>query len=77
MPLLSLTQNTTVLSLLAKRAITSTDTKAEQLDGIVIRHAAHTALAMTTNDYCTIEQTVATIPYTRSKPMDHFYYFFT
>jgi hypothetical protein len=44
MPLLSLTQNTTVLSYYkAKQSHYSTDTKAEQLDGIVIRHAAHTA----------------------------------
>jgi hypothetical protein len=43
MPLLSLTQNTTVLSLAKRSNHTSTETKAEQLDGIVIRHAAHTA----------------------------------
>jgi hypothetical protein len=55
---------------------TSTETKAEQLDGIVIRHAAHTALAMTTNDYCTIEANRCNNTlYTRSKPMDHFIFF--
>jgi hypothetical protein len=76
MPLLSLTQNTTVLSLLRAEAITLAETKAEQLDGIVIRHAAHTA-AMTTNDYCTIgANRCNNTLYTRSKPMDHFYYFF-
>jgi hypothetical protein len=55
MPLLSLAKHDSTIITSEASNHTSTETKAEQLDGIVIRHAAHTALAMTTNDYCTIE----------------------
>jgi hypothetical protein len=43
MPLLSLTQTRQYYHYYEQSNHTSTETKAEQLDGIVIRHAAHTA----------------------------------
>jgi hypothetical protein len=60
-------------STIISEAITLTETKAEQLDGIVSATQRILLLAMTTNDYWS--KPLQTL-YTRSKPMDHFYYFY-
>ena len=78
MPLLSFTQNTTILSLPTNRSNhTKTDTQVEQLNRIAIRHADQLFPAMRTNDYCTVgANCYNSTLYPRSKLMNHRYYFF-